>query len=79
MNSFFASAAIWTNCLEAVSRTSSPAFAAVSVNLFTYLLDRFLENDKKFSIKGFFSKWDQFSSFLWIWSHLPWSYNTKQE
>ena len=68
MNSLFASAAIWTNFLEAVYRTSSPAFAAVSVNRFTYLLDRFLENDKTFSIKDFFSKWG-----------LPWSYNTEQE
>ena len=43
---YFASAVLWITFSEAVFKASSPAFVAVSINCFPYLLDKFLANDK---------------------------------
>ena len=46
INSPVASAALWTNFLEAVFRGSGPVLVAAFNNCLWYLLDRFLTNDK---------------------------------
>ena len=46
INSSIDSPVLWTNVLEVVLEASSPAFAAVSIAFFPYMLNSLLANDK---------------------------------